>query len=66
MQLSKIYAVLVTLTGAVNIFFGYKRLTSFSGKILSKFDKIEEVTLVLLISGIVCLVVGILQLADRK
>lgn len=66
MQLGKILSILITVVGALDLFFAYKRMTSGFGKVMMKFDKIEEVTMVLLISGIVCLAVGILQLIDKR
>ncbi|HBD94620.1 MAG TPA: hypothetical protein DDY71_16605 [Spirochaetia bacterium] len=66
MNLSKIYGAIIVLVGAMDLFFAYKRLSSGFGKFMSKFDKIEEVTIVLLISGVVCLVFGVLELLDRK
>ena len=55
MNLSKIYGAIIVLVGAMDLFFAYKRLSSGFGKFMSKF-----------ISGVVCLVFGVLELLDRK
>ena len=58
--------IILMIIGGADIYFAVKRLNSFSGKFLAAFNRVDEITLVLLVSGVIILLVGMVKLFDRR
>lgn len=65
-MISKVFNIGLIVMGIVDLFYAYQRLTKGLGKVLQKFDKIEDITIVLIVSGIVCLGIGIYNLVTSR
>ncbi len=58
--------IILMIIGGADIYFAVKRLNSFAGKFLAAFNKVDEITLVLLVSGVIVVLVGMVKLFDRR
>lgn len=58
--------IILMIIGGADIYFAVKRLNSFAGKFLAAFNKVDEITLVLLVSGVIIVLVGMVKLFDRR
>lgn len=62
---NQITGIILLAVGGTDLFFAIRRINSAAGKLLNMFNKIEEIALVLLISGIIVGILGILKLLDK-
>lgn len=66
MPMKKIYGVILLVIGAVDLYYAILKLTSGAGKALAKFNKVEDMAVVLLVSGIGFLALGVLKFLEKR